>query len=64
VVVASSHYQHPHYPVIPGLAQLQHRYPDSVIHSAQYRQPERFAGQNVIVVGDSVSRTLPEVCTT
>ncbi|KAM0322038.1 hypothetical protein ACHAQA_009781 [Verticillium albo-atrum] len=55
VVVASGHYDIPFIPSIPGLAALKERFPGRVIHSKQYRRPETFANQDVVVVGGRVS---------
>ncbi|CAI7577087.1 unnamed protein product [Penicillium glandicola] len=55
VVVASGHYAVPFIPVIPGLKEFAERYPGSVQHSKQYREPEKYKGKKVITVGASVS---------
>lgn len=47
VVAATGTYGNPHRPAIPGLA----GYTGKVLHSADYRSPEPFAGQRVVVVG-------------
>ncbi|MEH0557644.1 flavin-containing monooxygenase [Streptomyces sp. B21-101] len=47
VVAASGTFGHPYRPVLPGLEGFSGR----VLHAAEYRSPEPFAGQRVIVVG-------------
>lgn len=47
LVVASGAFSQPHIPPVPGLA----GFAGAVVHSAQYRNPEPFAGQRVVVVG-------------
>ncbi|MEU3603778.1 NAD(P)-binding domain-containing protein [Streptomyces sp. NPDC006798] len=47
VVAATGTFGNPHRPDIPGLA----AYTGKVLHSAEYRSPEPFAGQRVVVVG-------------
>ena len=42
VIVASGHFEEPHIPPIPGLMSWIAAYPNSVIHSKAYRNPERF----------------------
>ncbi|QIX60380.1 NAD(P)-binding domain-containing protein [Hymenobacter sp. BT18] len=51
VVVASGRYNKPHYAPLPGLAEFGGR----VLHSFHYRQSTDFAGQRVLVVGNSIS---------
>ncbi|CAH0044605.1 unnamed protein product [Clonostachys solani] len=55
VVVASGHYNLPRVPDIPGLTELKDLYPDRVIHSKQYRQPEAYRDSSVLIVGGGVS---------
>ncbi|MEU4464093.1 NAD(P)-binding domain-containing protein [Streptomyces sp. NPDC024017] len=47
VVAASGTFGRPHRPTLPGLEQ----FTGTVLHSADYRRPEPFAGQRVVVVG-------------
>jgi putative flavoprotein involved in K+ transport len=47
VVSATGSWQKPYIPVYPG----QQKFTGTQIHSAHYRSPEEFAGQNVLVVG-------------
>lgn len=51
VLVANGHYTEPHLPDIPGAA----AFPGLLLHSHNYRRPERFKGQHVAVVGASYS---------
>jgi cation diffusion facilitator CzcD-associated flavoprotein CzcO len=55
VVVASGHYNMPRIPDIQGLMEWKASYPGRVIHSKQYRWPEMYRGQNVLVIGAGVS---------
>ncbi|KAH0836316.1 hypothetical protein J3R83DRAFT_7865 [Lanmaoa asiatica] len=55
VVVASGRYNAPSMPSIPGLEQWVQRFPDLLRHSRQYRRPEAYANQTVLIVGASVS---------
>ncbi|KAK3301632.1 uncharacterized protein B0T15DRAFT_318644 [Chaetomium strumarium] len=55
LVVASGHYNMPRIPGIEGLREWKASYPSRVIHSKQYRDPERYRGQNVVVMGAGVS---------
>ncbi len=47
VVAASGSFGNPHRPVLPG----QHGFTGEVLHVADYREPEPFTGQRVVVVG-------------
>ncbi|MFJ5546835.1 flavin-containing monooxygenase [Streptomyces sp. NPDC093225] len=47
VVAASGSFGSPHRPALPGIG----RYTGQVLHSADYRSPDSFAGRRVIVVG-------------
>lgn len=53
VVVASGHYAVPWIPAIPGLKEFAERYPGSVLHTKQYRGPEKYSGK---VCSSSFSR--------
>jgi hypothetical protein len=55
VVVASGHYSVPFIPSTLGLAELSHNFPSSVSHSKAWRDPEKYRGKRVIVVGASIS---------
>jgi len=55
VVVASGHFDIPYIPSVPGIEQWSQAYPGVVSHSKFYRKPENYAGQKVIVVGNSAS---------
>ncbi|KAF2089901.1 thiol-specific monooxygenase [Saccharata proteae CBS 121410] len=55
VVVANGHYSDPYIPDIPGLTQWNDAYPDAISHSKYYNKPFDFAGQKVVVVGNSAS---------
>ncbi|KAF2435229.1 FAD/NAD(P)-binding domain-containing protein [Tothia fuscella] len=55
VVVASGHFSTPHIPDIPGVSDWNAKYPGSISPSKYYRIPEAFAGQKVVVVGNSAS---------
>ena len=47
VISASGTFRRPHWPHLPGMA----AYGGRPLHSAEYRRPEAFAGQRVVVVG-------------
>ncbi|KAF9240428.1 hypothetical protein BU15DRAFT_74021 [Melanogaster broomeanus] len=55
VVVATGRYNAPVMPSIPGLDHWVRRFPGLVRHSRQYRRPEAYANQTVLIVGASVS---------
>ncbi|KAJ7066441.1 FAD/NAD(P)-binding domain-containing protein [Mycena amicta] len=57
VVVATGIFNGPNIPKIPGLVDWQKKYPDSILHSREYRRPERFANHSVLVVGAGPSAT-------
>ena len=44
-------------PSIPGLEEWVRRFPDLVRHSRQYRRPEAYANQTVLIVGASVGHS-------
>lgn len=48
VVAASGRYPNPYTPRIPGLD----AFPGTVVHAHDYRRPEPFAGQRVMVIGN------------
>ncbi|MFC3890403.1 flavin-containing monooxygenase [Lentzea rhizosphaerae] len=47
VIAATGGFGNPHRPALPGLDD----FPGTVLHAAEYRSPEPFRGQRVIVVG-------------
>ncbi|KAJ6617506.1 hypothetical protein B0H10DRAFT_2032715 [Mycena sp. CBHHK59/15] len=55
VVVATGRYNAPNIPGIPGLAAWARKLPGSVIHSRQYRHPQPFINETVLVVGGATS---------
>ncbi|KAF9233778.1 hypothetical protein BU15DRAFT_53455, partial [Melanogaster broomeanus] len=55
VVVATGQYNAPAMPSIPGLDHWMRRFPGLVRHSRQYRRPQAYANQTVLIVGASVS---------
>ncbi|KAJ7499445.1 hypothetical protein FB451DRAFT_1205463 [Mycena latifolia] len=57
VVVATGTFNAPNIPDIPGLAEWTRRFPGSVLHSREYRYPEKFANQSLLVVGGGTSAT-------
>jgi len=60
VVAASGHYSTPRIPDFPGLTEWKSKFPSRLLHSKQYRRPENYRGQNVLVVGAGVSST--DIC--
>lgn len=55
VVAASGHYNVPYLPSIPGISAWNEAYPNSIIHSRFYTNPEHYRDKKVIVVGNSAS---------
>lgn len=55
VVVATGKYYVPSMPSIPGLDEWVRRFPGLLRHSRQYRRPEAYANQTVLIIGASVS---------
>ncbi|KAH7183670.1 uncharacterized protein B0J16DRAFT_357148 [Fusarium flagelliforme] len=55
IVVATGHYSLPRIPDVPGLAEWKAHFGDTVIHTKQYRRPERFTGKTVLVIGGGAS---------
>ncbi|KAG8221572.1 hypothetical protein J3R82DRAFT_1814 [Butyriboletus roseoflavus] len=55
VVVATGKYNAPSMPSISGSEEWVRRFPGLVRHSRQYRRPEPYANQTVLIVGASVS---------
>ena len=47
VIAASGGFGSPHHPVLPGLESFM----GQLLHAAEYRRPESFAGRRVLVVG-------------
>ncbi|MFA1549762.1 flavin-containing monooxygenase [Actinomadura chokoriensis] len=47
VIAATGAFSRPHRPDLPGLGS----FTGTVLHSSQYRRPEEFAGQRVVIVG-------------
>ncbi|KAH8879917.1 FAD/NAD(P)-binding domain-containing protein [Thozetella sp. PMI_491] len=55
VVVASGHYNMPRVPDMEGLKEWKAAFPRRLIHSKQYRVPEKYRDQNLLVIGAGVS---------
>ncbi|KAI5457412.1 hypothetical protein BGZ63DRAFT_408153 [Mariannaea sp. PMI_226] len=55
VIIANGHYSIPYVPEVKGLAEWIKKFPDRVVHSKSYRLPSTFAGQKVLVIGNSAS---------
>lgn len=55
VILANGHYSVPFIPFVPGLAAYMAAFPGRVQHSKSYRTPKTFAGQRVLVIGNSAS---------
>ncbi|KAK4182508.1 hypothetical protein QBC35DRAFT_509864 [Podospora australis] len=60
VVVASGHYNMPRVPDIEGLKEWKAAFPNRIIHSKQYRNPEKYRDQNVVILGAGVSSS--DIC--
>ncbi|KAJ7122893.1 hypothetical protein C8R44DRAFT_784863 [Mycena epipterygia] len=57
VVIATGTFNAPNIPNIPGLEEWTRCFPGSFLHSREYRHPEKFANQSVLVVGAGPSAT-------
>ena len=55
IVVANGHYSVPFIPSVPGIQAFQAKYPSVISHSKNYRSPQSFRNQKVIVVGGGPS---------
>ncbi|KAJ7449225.1 hypothetical protein FB451DRAFT_1287859 [Mycena latifolia] len=55
IVVATGRYNAPNIPSISGLKDWALRFPQSIIHSRQYRHPQPFQNETVLVVGGATS---------
>ncbi|KAJ6457517.1 hypothetical protein DFH09DRAFT_1349621 [Mycena vulgaris] len=55
IVVATGRYNAPNIPSISGLEDWARTFPQSIIHSRQYRHPQPFANETVLVVGAATS---------
>ncbi|KAF8438900.1 hypothetical protein L210DRAFT_3612667 [Boletus edulis BED1] len=55
VAVTVGKYNAPSMPSIPGLEEWVQRFPGLLRHARQYRRPEAYANQTVLIVGASVS---------
>ncbi|KAJ7711256.1 hypothetical protein B0H16DRAFT_1629040 [Mycena metata] len=57
VVVATGTFNAPSIPTIPGLVEWRRKYPESISHSREYRYPEKFRNQTMLVIGAGPSAT-------
>ncbi|ODV82001.1 FAD/NAD(P)-binding domain-containing protein [Suhomyces tanzawaensis NRRL Y-17324] len=55
VVVAVGHYHVPFIPEVPGLAEIQEKFPEVIEHAKFYRLPESYKDKTVVVVGSRAS---------
>ncbi|KAJ6551719.1 hypothetical protein B0H19DRAFT_1158674 [Mycena capillaripes] len=55
IVVATGRYNAPNIPRISGLEDWAQKFPESIIHSRQYRRPQPFTNETVLVVGGATS---------
>lgn len=55
IVVATGHYHVPYIPKVPGLNELQERFPSVVQHAKFYRESDSYKNKTVIVVGSRAS---------
>ncbi|KAJ7318092.1 hypothetical protein DFH08DRAFT_971568 [Mycena albidolilacea] len=51
VVIATGTFNAPNIPNIPGLAEWSRRFSGSIVHSREYRRPEKFSNTSVLMVG-------------
>jgi hypothetical protein len=54
VVIATGTFNAPNIPNIPGLAEWSRRFSGSIVHSREYRGPEKFSNTSVLMVGAGV----------
>ncbi|KAJ7667499.1 FAD/NAD(P)-binding domain-containing protein [Mycena polygramma] len=57
VVIATGTFNAPNIPNIPGLAEWSQKFPGSILHSREYRHPEKFLNKSVLIVGAGTSAT-------
>ncbi|KAJ7939427.1 hypothetical protein B0H13DRAFT_1850721 [Mycena leptocephala] len=57
IVVATGRCNAPHIPSIAGLEEWASKFPESIIHSRQYRYPQPFTDERILVVGGAVSQS-------
>lgn len=55
VVVVTGRYNAPNIPVIEGVKEWGERFPGQLVHSRQYRRPQGYQNQTVLIVGAAVS---------
>jgi thioredoxin reductase len=55
VVVATGRYNIPRVPDVPGLSAWKQEFPSRISHSKQYRTPDTFRNQTVLVIGGFIS---------
>ncbi|OLN82121.1 Thiol-specific monooxygenase 4 [Colletotrichum chlorophyti] len=55
VVIANGHYDVPYIPDVKGIKAFHETHPAAILHSKNYRVPEPFVGQKVVVVGNGPS---------
>ncbi|KAF7197313.1 Thiol-specific monooxygenase [Pseudocercospora fuligena] len=55
VVIANGHYSVPFIPYVPGINEYREKFPDRIVHSKVFRTAREFAGQRVMVIGNSAS---------
>ncbi|KAJ7248815.1 FAD/NAD(P)-binding domain-containing protein [Mycena rebaudengoi] len=55
IVVATGRYNAPNIPPIPGLQEWDRKFPGTVTHSRQYRRPQPFSDETILVVGAATS---------
>ncbi|TFK26048.1 FAD/NAD(P)-binding domain-containing protein [Coprinopsis marcescibilis] len=55
VVVATGRYNAPNVPAIAGIPEWNKKFPGHLLHSRQYRSPQPFKGQTVLVIGAATS---------
>ncbi|KAJ7717985.1 hypothetical protein B0H16DRAFT_1897773 [Mycena metata] len=55
IVVATGRYNAPNIPRISGLEDWADKFPGSIIHSRQYRHPQPFTNETILVVGGATS---------
>ncbi|OAG34483.1 hypothetical protein AYO21_11349 [Fonsecaea monophora] len=55
VIIANGHYSIPYIPKVAGLDSYIHLFPERVVHSKSFRNPQVYRGKRVLVIGNSAS---------
>ena len=58
IVVATGRFNAPYIPPISGLSEWAKRFPGQISHSRQYRRPEQYLNETILIVGAAVCHWL------